>query len=139
MTHGLLKVYLAACLLAPSAALTAQTQPPLKGSVPQTFSGALFDAAESACSVEVKGSATPGTCPVSVCTVRFGIRLPDGKLYRLDDGGNEKAMNALRKSKKGSGNVHAYWRTGKTSRPVTAKVAGTLTSEVLNVETITID
>ena len=111
----------------------------LTGSVPQTFTGTLFDAARAACGPETKGTSSPGTCPVTICTANFGVRLPDGKLYKLDEGGNTKAADALRRSRKGSAAVISYWKTGKASQPVSARVTGTLTSEVLNVESIQID
>lgn len=72
------------------------------GSETHTWSGTLFDTARAECGVEVKQSSPPGTCPVSICTVNFGIKLPDGKLYKFDDGGNPKAIYALRKSRKAS-------------------------------------
>ena len=108
----------------------------LTGSVTQTFSGTLFDATKASCSVEVTGSSTPGTCPISVCTASFGIRLRDGKLYKLDEGGNQKAAAALRKSRNGSSLVYAYWKTGKASRPISARATGTLTGDTLNVDSI---
>lgn len=110
----------------------------LTGSVTQTFSGTLFDTMKASCSVEVTGSSTPGTCPVSVCTASFGIRLRDGKLYKLDEGGNQKAASALRKSRNGSSLAYSYWKTGKASRPVMARATGTLTGDTLNVDSIDI-
>ena len=62
-----------------------------------------------------------------------------GKSLRFDEGGNAKAVDALRKSRKGSKSVFDYWKTGKTSNVVKARVTGTLTSDTLNVETIKID
>src|SRR5215207_5507861 len=111
----------------------------LTGSVTQTFSGTLFDAAGASCSVEVAGSSSPGTCPISICSTSYGIRLRDGKLYKFDEGSNPKAVAALRKSKKGSKLVFDYWKSGKASQPLTARVTGSLTSDILNVDTITID
>jgi hypothetical protein len=87
----------------------------------------------------VKSSASPGTCPVSICTSNFGIRLPDGKFYKFDEGSNPKALNALRKSRKASKSVFNYWQTGKMANPVTAHVTGTLTGDTLNVDSIKID
>jgi hypothetical protein len=126
-------------LLAASLLLVKTAGAQLTGSVPQRFTGTLFDAARASCSVETAGSSTPGTCPVGVCTASFGVRLQDGKLYKLDEGGNTKAAEALRKSRRGSQSVLSYWRSGKASQPVTARISGTLTSETLNVDTIAID
>jgi hypothetical protein len=109
------------------------------GSGTQTFTGTLFDTARSACGGETKGSSPAGTCPVTVCTTSFGIRLPDGKLYKFDEGGNAKASYALQKSKKASKYVFAYWQTGKASHAVTAKVTGSVTSDTLNLETVQVD
>jgi len=104
-----------------------------------TWSGSLFDTARTDCGTEVKQSSSPGTCPVSICTVNFGIRLPDGKFYKFDEGSNPKAVYALRKSRKASKLVFGYWQTGKVSSPITARVTGTLTSDTLNLDSIKID
>jgi len=109
------------------------------GSERHTWSGTLFDTARTDCATEVKQSSSPGTCPVSICTVNFGIRLPDGKFYKFDEGSNPKALYALRKSKKASKLVFGYWQTGKLSSTITARVTGTLTSDTLNLDSITID
>jgi hypothetical protein len=109
------------------------------GSETHSWSGTLFDATRTDCGPEVKQSSTPGTCPISICTANFGIKLPDGKLYKFDDGSNPKAAYALRKSKKASKLVFAYWQTGKASSPITARVTGTLTSDTLNLDSIKID
>src|SRR4051794_35494000 len=80
------------------------------GSDTRAWSGTLFDTARTDCSTEVAHSAAPGTCPVSMCTQHFGIKLHDGKLYKFDEGSNPKAVDALRQSKKGSRIVYDYWR-----------------------------
>lgn len=72
-------------------------------------------------------------------TTNFGLTLPDGKLVKFDEGGNAKAVDALRKSRKGSKIVFNYWKSGKMSAVVKARVTGTLTSDTLNVDTISID
>lgn len=123
--------------LASGDSFTARAQ--LTGSMTQTFSGSLFDASKESCSVEVAGSSSPGTCPINFCTLNFGVRLRDGKLYKLDEGGNQKAAAALRKSKNGSKHVLGYWKTGKASKPVTARITGTLTSDTLNADSVVID
>jgi hypothetical protein len=99
----------------------------------------LFDAGRTNCSSETAQATAKGTCPVTVCTAQFGIRLPDGKLYKFDDADNQKAADALRHSKKAGKAVYDYWRTGKTSTAVTARVTGTLTSDTLNLDTIKVD
>jgi len=109
------------------------------GSGTHSWSGVLFDTARTDCGAEVKQPASPGTCPVSICTVSFGIRLPDGKLYKFDEGSNPKAVFALRKSKKASKLVYGYWQTGKSTGSIRAQVAGTLTGDTLNLESIKID
>jgi hypothetical protein len=48
-------------------------------------------------------------------------------------------MDALKKSKKGSKVVMAFWKSGKSSQLVLATVAGTLTGDTLNVESIKIN
>jgi hypothetical protein len=109
------------------------------GSETHSWSGVLFDAARTECGPEVKQSSSPGTCPVSICTVNFGIKLPDGKFYKFDEASNPKAIYALRNSKKASKLVFGYWQTGKVSSPITARVTGTLTSDTLNLDSIKID
>jgi hypothetical protein len=109
------------------------------GSETHSWSGTLFDTARTDCGPEVKTSSSPGTCPVSICTANFGIKLPDGKLYKFDEASNPKAAYALRKSKKASKLVIGYWQTGKVASAITAKVTGTLTSDTLNLDSIQID
>ncbi|MCU1257398.1 MAG: hypothetical protein JWO80_283, partial [Bryobacterales bacterium] len=55
------------------------------------------------------------------------------------EGGNSKAADALRTSKKGSRIAIEYWRTGKTSAAVKAQVTGSLTGDTLNVNSIRIE
>ena len=64
---------------------------------------------------------------------------PNGKLYNFDESGNPKAMAALQKSRKGSTLVFSYWKTGKATQPIIAHVTGSVTSDVLNLDTIRID
>lgn len=111
----------------------------IAGSETHSWSGTLFDTARTECGPEVKQSSSPGTCPISICTVNFGIKLPDGKLYKFDEGSNPKAIYALRKSRRASKLVFAYWQTGKVSSTITARVTGTLTSDTLNLDAIKID
>jgi len=65
--------------------------------------------------------------------------LGDGKFVKFDEGGNSKALAALRKSSKASKIVFNYWRTGKTASPIKAYVTGTMTSDTINVESVKID
>jgi len=109
------------------------------GSGTQSWSGTLFDTTNTACAGETKGASPADTCPVTVCTTSFGIRLPDGKLYKFDEGGNSKAASALQKSKKGSKQVFSYWQSGKATKPITAHVTGSMTSDILNLETVRIE
>lgn len=109
------------------------------GSATQSWTGTLFDATRTSCGGETKGASPSDTCPVTVCTEHFGIRLPDGKLYKFDEGGNPKVAAALRQSKKGSKQVFGYWQSGTATKPVTAQVTGAVTSDVLNLETVRID
>jgi hypothetical protein len=109
------------------------------GSETRNWSGALVDATRTDCGAEVERGVKPGICPVSVCTATFGLMLADGKFVKFDEGGNSKAVEALRKSSKASKIVFNYWRTGKTARAIKARVTGSLTSETLNVESVKID
>ncbi len=120
-----------------SVALCAAQAPPRSGS--QTWTGVLFDTLKTTCSTETQGASPAGTCPVSMATLSFGIRLPDGKLYQFDEGGNAKATTALKKSRNAGKQVFAYWQSGKTAKPIQAKVTGSVTSNTLNLETIQID
>lgn len=98
----------------------------------------LVDVGRTNCGVESARASVQGTCPVSVQTANFGIVMADGKLAKFDEGGNTKAMDALKKSKKASKAVTDFWRTGKTNVAVRADVSGTLTSDTLNVESVRI-
>jgi hypothetical protein len=109
------------------------------GSETHTWSGTLFDTARTECGSEVKQSSSPGTCPVNICTVNFGIKLADGKFYKFDEGSNPKAAFALRKSRRASKLVFGYWQTGKVSGTISAQVTGTLTSDTLNLDSIKIN
>ena len=109
------------------------------GSETRNWSGALVDATRTDCGAEAEHGIKPGTCPVSVCTATFGLMLADGKFVKFDEGGNSKAVEALRRSSKASKIVFNYWRTGKTARAIKARVTGSLTSETLNVESVKID
>lgn len=124
-------------LISLTSAAFAQTQP--TGSEPHAWTGTLYDNGRTNCSTEVGHASAPGTCPVSICTTQFGIKLPDGKLYKFDDGSNPKATDALRQSKRASRTVYDYWKSGKTSKPITARITGTITSDTFNLETIKID
>jgi hypothetical protein len=134
-----------ACPSAPGQAVGPQTAgaktagPQPTGSGTQSWAGTLFDATKTGCGGETKGSSPVDTCPVSVRTLSCGIRLPDGKLYRFDEGGNAKAASALQTSRKASKQVFSYWQTGKAAKPITAQVTGSVTSDTLNLETIRID
>jgi hypothetical protein len=124
--------------------MTAQTksQPPVNSaasSQAQRWEGKLVDAGRTDCGVEVVGAAPRGMCPVSVTTVSFGLLMADGKMAKFDEGGNPKAMDALKKSKKASKLVMEFWKSGKSSHQVVAIVAGTLTGDTLNVESIKIN
>jgi hypothetical protein len=109
------------------------------GSETRNWSGALVDATRMDCGAEAEHAVKPGTCPVSMCTASFGLMLADGKFVKFDEGGNSKAVEALRKSSKASKIVFNYWRTGKTASAIKARVTGTLTSDTLNVESVKID
>jgi hypothetical protein len=111
----------------------------VEGSQPRLWNGNLVDADKEACSVEVAGAVQKGACPVSVQTTEFALVLPEGRLLKFDEGGNQKAMEALKKSRDGSKAVFGYWKSGKISKQIRARAMGTLTSDVLNVETIRID
>src|SRR5689334_6616129 len=108
------------------------------GSETHTWNGTLIDAKRTDCGAEVKKAVPSGACPVSMSTTQFGILLPDGKSLMFDEGGNAKAVDALRRSRKGSKVVFDYWRTGKAAGVVKARVTGTQTSDTLNVESVTV-
>ena len=109
------------------------------GSGTGNWSGTLVDATRMDCGAEVEHSVKPGMCPVSMCTKTFGLMLADGKFVKFDEGGNTKAVDALRKSTKASKIVFNYWRTGKIASPIKARVTGTLTGDILNVESVKTD
>ena len=96
----------------------------------------LVDTGRSNCGVETARAAPRGMCPVSVGTTTFGMLMTDGTVARFDDGGNAKAMEALRRSKKGSKAVVGFWKSGKIATEVRADIMGTLTGDTLNVESV---
>ncbi len=115
-----------------------KTQP--SGSQVQSWQGTLVDALKTNCSVEVaRARAGENSCPANVRTSEFGLLLADGKFVKFDEGGNAKAAEALKKSRKGSKAVISYWKSGKASVSVIARVTGTLTSDTLNLDSIRID
>jgi len=109
------------------------------GSETHTWNGMLVDAKRTNCGPEVERAASPGSCPVSMQTENFALKLADGKYLKFDEGGNTKTIDALRKSSQGSKIVFDYWRSGKTAKSIKARVTGTLTSDTLNVEAIKVD
>jgi hypothetical protein len=109
------------------------------GSEIHTWIGTLVDATRANCGPEVERAVPAGVCPVSMRTNAFALTLPDGNTVKFDEGGNAKAVDALRKSRKGSKVIFDYWKSGKTSKVVKARVTGTLTSDTLNVDSIKVD
>jgi hypothetical protein len=109
------------------------------GSENRNWSGTLVDATRMDCGAEVEHAVKPGMCPVSMCTKTFGLMMADGKFAKFDEGGNAKAIDALRKSTKASKIIFNYWRTGKIATAIKARVTGTMTSDVLNVESVKTD
>jgi hypothetical protein len=79
-------------------ALAQQSSGPAQivGSENRNWSGTLVDATRMDCGVEVEHAVKPGMCPVSMCTKTFGLMLADGKFVKFDEGGNTKAVDALR-------------------------------------------
>ena len=109
------------------------------GSETHSWNGILVDAARTNCGPAAERAVISGGCPVSMQTANFALRLNDGKFLKFDEGGNTKAMDALRKSRHGSKTVVDYWKTGKVSKAIKARVTGALTSDTLNVETIKVE
>jgi hypothetical protein len=72
-------------------------------------------------------------------TTNFAILFPDGNSLIFDEGGNAKAADALRRSNKAGKVLFNYWKTGKATGVVTARVTGTQTSDVLNVESVKVN
>jgi hypothetical protein len=136
-----MRAFLLAALIGGSslAAQTPAAPTPARGSQVQTWDGQLVDAVKTNCSVEVSAAYRGVVCPVSMQSTSMGLMLADGKFVKFDEGGNAKATEALKKSRKGSKTVAEYWRTGKTSSQIKARVTGTLTSDTLNVDSIRIE
>ena len=109
------------------------------GSETHTWNGMLVDATRTNCGPAAERAVISGGCPVSMQTANFALRLGDGKVLKFDEGGNTKAMDALRKSRHGSKTVIDYWKTGKVSKATKARVIGALTGDTLNVETIKVE
>src|ERR1051326_4823821 len=105
------------------------TKPETFGSETHIWNGMLVDAARTNCGPAAERAVMSGDCPVSMQTASFALRLTDGKFLKFDEGGNTKAIDALRKSRHGSKTVINYWKTGKVSKAIKARVTGALTSD----------
>ena len=136
------RLFALSCVFA-AAGFPQQTSTATKGqtveSETRTWTGTLIDVRRNDCGPEVKRSLPSGACPVSMSTKNFGLLLPDGNSLMFDEGGNAKAVDALRRSRKGSKVLFNYWKTGKAAGVVTARVTGTQTSDTLNVESLKVD
>ena len=111
----------------------------VQSSVSRSFTGILMDAQNTTCGIEMEKAVPKGTCPASFRTASFGLALQGGQNVKFDEAGNARVIEALRKSKKGAKALFDYWRTGKATTAVRARVVGTLTSDTLNLESIHID
>jgi hypothetical protein len=90
----------------------------------ETWSGKLVDAA---CADQQKTAA----CAPTTSTTAFAIKAA-GKMLKLDDAGNAKAADAL-KARENSAN-----RSKDPNAETTATVKGTLSGDVIQVESIAI-
>jgi hypothetical protein len=92
----------------------------------ESWSGRLLDAS---CVDQQKTA----TCDPTTATVAFAINV-SGKVYKLDDAGNAKAVEAMKtRGTKDAGQPAA---PGASSTAVTAKVNGSLEGEIVKVESI---
>src|SRR5215467_14307811 len=91
-----------------------------------TWNGRLLD---SSCVDQQKSAA----CDPSSSTVTFSINVA-GKIYKLDDAGNAKAVEAM----KARGERAKDPATPNANTTITAKVTGALEGEVVKVESIQI-
>ena len=90
----------------------------------ETWNGRLLD---SSCVDQQKSA----SCDPTSATVTFAVNV-SGKIYKLDDAGNAKAVEAMKtrdQSAKGPATPNA-------STAITAKVSGALEGEVIKVEAI---
>jgi hypothetical protein len=103
------------------------------GSETRNWSGTLVDATRMDCGAEVEHAVIPGMCPVSMCTKTFGLMLADGKFVKFDEGGNTSCRCARR--------ARRPQITGELEKAsaIKARVTGTLTSDILNVESVKTD
>ncbi len=108
-----------------------------EGSQPRQWTGRLVDADTRNCNPVLLGNAK--SCPVSVVTTTFGLLLQDGRYMKFDEGGNAKAIDALKKSRKASRAAFDFWRTGKAGPNARATVAASLTGDTLNVDSVRIE
>ena len=90
-----------------------------------TWNGRLFDAT---CLDQQKNQ----SCDPTATTVSFAINVA-GKIYRFDDAGNAKAVEALRAKTQGGKETGTGANTGAA---VNAKVSGTIEGEVVKVEAV---
>ena len=92
----------------------------------ESWSGRLLDAA----CVDQQKSAS---CDPTTATVTFAINV-SGKIYKLDDAGNAKAVEAMKA--RGSKDAGQPAAPGAQGTAITAKVSGALEGEVVKVESI---
>jgi hypothetical protein len=91
----------------------------------ESWSGRLLDAS---CVDQQKAA----TCDPTTATVAFAINV-SGKVYKLDDVGNAKAVEAMKaRGSKDAGPA----APAPASTAITAKVGGTLEGEIVKVESI---
>jgi hypothetical protein len=129
-------VALALLAMGPQQPASPQT---VQSSQSRSFTGILIDTQNTSCGIEVEKAVPKGACPAGFRTTSFGLALQGGQNVKFDEAGNARVMEALRRSKKGGKALFEYWRTGKATTAVRARVVGTLTSDTLNLESIQVD
>jgi len=94
----------------------------------ESWSGKLLDAT---CIDQQKSA----SCDATATTVSFAINV-SGKLYKLDDSGNAKAVAAFKARGESAKDPNQSPSSGAAGAAVNAKVSGTLEGEVIKVESI---
>jgi hypothetical protein len=94
----------------------------------ESWSGRLLDAS----CVDQQKSAS---CDPTTTTVAFAINV-SGKVYKLDDAGNAKAVEALKAKGATSKDPNQPASSGAAGTAISAKVSGAMEGEVIKVEAI---
>jgi hypothetical protein len=89
-----------------------------------TISGTLVDA-------DCKADDVAAACPLTPATQAFGVQTPEGKFMKFDNGGNNRALVAVKRFLRRKGDIDID-RAG----PIKASVTGSINGDTLHVDAL---